>query len=102
MDLVMATAAVQLVYSHITKNPGICGGRACIDGTRVRVLDVAVLAYGGQTPAEIQSAYPTLSMAQVYAGLSYAYEYPQEIEEQLDEDRRMAERIDRDRAAALR
>lgn len=98
MNLVMATAAVQLVYSHITKNPGICGGRACIDGTRVRVLDVAVLAEAGQTPAQIQGAYPSLNLAQVHAALSYAYEYPQEIQAQLEEDRRFAERIVRDRA----
>jgi uncharacterized protein (DUF433 family) len=88
-----------MVYSHITKDPEICGGRACIDGTRVRVLDLVALEYGGQSPAQIQGAYPNLSLAQVYAGLSYAHEYPQEIEAQLDEDRRLAERIDRDRAA---
>lgn len=93
----MATAA-RMVYSHITKDPEICGGRACIDGTRVRVLDIAALAYGGQTPSQIQSAYPALSLAQVHAALSYAYEYPKEIEAQLEEDRRLAERIDRDRA----
>ena len=93
----MATAA-RMVYSHITKDPEICGGRACIDGTRVRVLDIAALADGGQTPSQIQSAYPHLSLAQVHAALSYAYEYPKEIEAQLEEDRRLAERIDRDRA----
>ena len=30
----MATAA-QEVFSHITKNPRVCGGKACIDNTRI-------------------------------------------------------------------
>jgi uncharacterized protein (DUF433 family) len=97
----MATAA-QLVYSHITKAPDVCGGRACIDNTRIRVLDVAVLDRAGHTPSEIREAYPTLSLAQVYAALSYAYEHPEEIAAQLEEDRHTADRIELARSASLR
>lgn len=39
MNTVMATAA-KLVYAHIVKQPGYCGGKAAIDDTRVRVNDV--------------------------------------------------------------
>ena len=42
----MATAAKH-VYSHITKDPEVCGGRATIDGTRIRVLDIASLMHQG-------------------------------------------------------
>ena len=42
----MATAA-KTVYSHITKDPEVCGGRACIDGTRIRVADIACLQREG-------------------------------------------------------
>ena len=30
-------------YPHISKDPGICGGKACIEGTRIRVLDVSIV-----------------------------------------------------------
>ncbi len=89
----MATTA-QLVYSHITKSADVCGGRACVDNTRVRVLDIAILDRSGATPAEIRAAYPVLSLAQIHAALSYAYEHEAEISAQLDEDRRTAERIE--------
>lgn len=74
----MATLA-QLVYSHITKSVDVCGGRACVDNTRIRVLDIAVLDRAGQTPAEIRAAYPALSLAQIHAALSYASEHEAEI-----------------------
>lgn len=27
---------------HITKTPGVCGGRACVAGHRIRVMDIVV------------------------------------------------------------
>lgn len=36
-------AAAKGDYSHVTKDRGVCGGRACIDGTRIRVMDIAGL-----------------------------------------------------------
>ena len=30
-------------YPHIEKTPGVCGGKACIGGTRIRVLDIVGL-----------------------------------------------------------
>ncbi len=27
---------------HITKTPGVCGGKACVAGTRVRVMDIVI------------------------------------------------------------
>ncbi len=64
----MATATV---YSHITKDPEVCGGKACVDGTRVRVLDLVCLMRQGLSPEEMLGAYPSLNLAQVYAALSY-------------------------------
>ena len=97
----MATAA-KTVYSHITKDPEVCGGRACIDGTRIRVVDIACLQREGYTPDKMLEVYPSLNLAQVHAALSYYYENPQEIENALQEDRQVAERIESDRADFLR
>ena len=38
------------VYPHIRKVEDICGGRPCIDGTRVRVVDIVFLQKEGYTP----------------------------------------------------
>jgi uncharacterized protein (DUF433 family) len=101
MRLEMATAA-KTVYSHITKHPQVCGGRACIDHTRVRVLDIVCLARQGLTPQQMLEAYPSLNLAQMHAALSYAYEHPAEIEATLEEDRQAEEMIERERARFLR
>ncbi len=96
----MATVA-KLVYSHITKDPEVCGGRATIDGTRIRVLDVWSLKQRGLTPEQIIEEYP-LTLAQAYAALSYAYENLAEIEAALTEDEATGERIQNDRAEFLK
>jgi uncharacterized protein (DUF433 family) len=75
----MATAA-ELVYTHIVKEPGYCGGKATIDNTRVRVNNVVWLHKQGRTPAEILEAYPDLSLAQEHAALAYYYDHVEEIE----------------------
>lgn len=28
---------------HISKTPGVCGGRACIAGHRIRVMDIVAM-----------------------------------------------------------
>jgi uncharacterized protein (DUF433 family) len=97
----MATAA-KTVYSHITKDPEVCGGRACIDGTRIRVLDIACLQREGYTPEKMLEVYPSLNLAQLHAALSYYYENLQEIESALLEDREVAEKIENERGDFLR
>jgi uncharacterized protein (DUF433 family) len=97
----MATAA-KTVYSHITKDPEVCGGRACIDGTRIRVVDIACLQREGYTPEKMLEVYPSLNLAQVHAALAYYYDHSEEIESALQEDREVADKIERDRTDFLR
>jgi uncharacterized protein (DUF433 family) len=86
MRAVMATAA-KTVYSHITKDLEVCGGKACIDGTRIRVMDIVSLKRQGYALEKMLEAYPSLNLAQIYAALSYSYEHPEEIEASFEEDR---------------
>lgn len=76
----MATAA-QTVYSHIVKDLEVCGGKATIDDTRVRVMDVVFFHKEGLTPEQIREHYENLSMEQIYAALSYYYGHQEEIED---------------------
>ncbi len=81
----MATAA-KVVYSHITKQPGVRGGKACIDDTRISVVDVVALLKQGFGDQQIVERYPSLNLAQVHAAISYYYENREELEADLAED----------------
>ncbi len=93
----MATAA-KTVYPHITKNPEICSGRACVAGTRVRVMDIIALSTSGASAEEIVREFPSLKSAtDVYAALVYYADYQDEVEADFAEDQRLAEQAERDR-----
>jgi uncharacterized protein (DUF433 family) len=57
---------------RITVDPGVCGGRPCIRGYRVRVSDVLDLLATGASIEEIVSDYPYLEPDDVRAALRYA------------------------------
>jgi uncharacterized protein (DUF433 family) len=66
---------------HITKTPGVCGGRACIAGHRIRVLDVVAWhEWRGRSPEEIVDLFPGITLADVYAALAYYFDNRQEID----------------------
>jgi uncharacterized protein (DUF433 family) len=99
----MATAAESklkssdYVYPHITKVAGVCGGRPCIDGTRVRVLNIVYLLREGYSPEQMLEQYPSLSLAQIHAALAYYYDHKEEVESYIKEDETWDERYERDR-----
>ena len=75
------------IISHIEITPGICGGKPRIAGHRIRVEDIVVWHERlGLSPDEIVSQYPSLSLADVYAALSYYHDHFDEIRRQMDDD----------------
>ena len=80
-----------VIRQHISKTPGVCGGKACIAGHRIRVMDIVVLyEKRGLTPEEIASQYPSISLADVYAALAYYLENPEEIQADFRKDEEWA------------
>ncbi len=78
---------------HITKTPGICGGRPCIAGHRVRVQDIVVWhEKRGYCPDEIVDMFPGVTLADVYASLTYYFDNRQEIEDGFKNDAEWAEK----------
>ncbi|NET62227.1 MAG: DUF433 domain-containing protein, partial [Symploca sp. SIO2E6] len=67
-------------HPYITKTPGICGGKAVIQGTRIPVSILIGHYQNQETPEEILAGFPQLSLAQFYAALSYYYENQSEID----------------------
>ena len=60
------------MLERITSNPEQCGGRPCIRGMRVRVVDVLELLAAGRAPAEIVADFPYLEPDDITACLRYA------------------------------
>lgn len=77
---------------RISRSSGVCGGKACIAGHRVRVLDVVVWhEHQGMTPDEIVSHFPTITLADVHAALAYYFDHVEEIQQEMRAERAFAE-----------
>lgn len=57
---------------HITVDPLVCHGKACVRGTRVLVTVVLDNLAAGLGPEEIVASYPTLTVESVRAVIAYA------------------------------
>lgn len=60
------------LLKRITVNSKQCGGRPCIRGMRIRVIDVLELLAAGLTTEEILDEMPDLEREDLQAALTYA------------------------------
>jgi uncharacterized protein (DUF433 family) len=60
------------LMSRITINPEQCGGRPCIRGMRIRVIDVLDLFAAGLSAEQILDEMPDLEREDLQAALQYA------------------------------
>ena len=60
------------LLKRITINPEQCGGKPCIRGMRIRVIDVLSLLANGLSSAEILADLPDLEELDIKACLVYA------------------------------
>jgi len=60
------------LLERITVNPKQCGGRPCIRGMRIRVIDVLDMLAAGMSREEILRDYPDLEPDDITASLQYA------------------------------
>ncbi len=60
------------LLDRITLEPGKCGGRPCIRGSRMRVSDLLELLAHGATIEEIVTDFPALERDDVLAAIAYA------------------------------
>ncbi len=57
---------------HITVDPTVCHGQACVRGTRIPVAVVLANLAAGLTAADLRRSYPGLGPEAVTATLAYA------------------------------
>jgi len=72
-------------HPHVAHVPGILGGSPVIRGTRVPVWQIAnAIVHLGETVENYQADHPSLTFAQIHAGLSYYFDHQAEIETAIE------------------
>jgi uncharacterized protein (DUF433 family) len=66
--------------TRIVKTPGVCGGDACIKGTRLTVWGMEWFRKGGESDESLLSWYSQITQADLDACWAYAKLHPEEIE----------------------
>src|SRR5258708_10599573 len=82
----MTTVSIQ----HITLDDQ---GIARISGGRSKVTQIVSDVRSGMSPEEIRVAYPHLTLAQIYAALSYYHDHKEELDGQMEQTARAAEAV---------
>jgi uncharacterized protein (DUF433 family) len=69
-------------------------GRAWIDDTKVKVLEVALdhVAYGWSAE-EMHTQHPHLALSQIYAALSYYYDHQAAFDHEIEQSRQQADKL---------
>jgi uncharacterized protein (DUF433 family) len=70
----------------IEKTPGVCGGSACIAGTRITVWGLVESRRIGYSEADLLTSYPTLSATNLANAWAYATAFSDEIEAEIAEN----------------
>jgi uncharacterized protein (DUF433 family) len=65
----------------------MCGGRTCIAGHRVRVLDAAIWhELRGWSPDGILVQTPSLTLSDVHTALAYYYDHREDVQDSRGRD----------------
>jgi len=86
-------AATRLIIDTIVSDPAIRGGRATLAGRSITVADIAIGYLVKQYTVEEIAMHYALSLAQVYAALSYYYANKTDIDAQIERDDANAEKL---------
>ncbi len=60
------------MFTHISIDPRICHGQACVKGTRIPVYQIISMLANGDTTEELLEDYPSLQREDIFACLEYA------------------------------
>ena len=75
---------VTLEARKVVRKDNIAGGVPILEGTRIRVSDIVVFSeHHGLSPEEITRELLSITIADVYSALTYYYEHPREIREEI-------------------
>ncbi len=76
-----------VITERVSKTPGVCGGKACIAGHRIRVMDIVIrYEHMGMSADEIVADLPTISLSDVHSAMAYYYDHIEEIREEMEHE----------------
>jgi uncharacterized protein (DUF433 family) len=78
----------------IVKTPDTCGGRPRIAGHRLTVHNIAIDFNAGMKPEDILAERPQLSLAKIYAALTYYFANQTVIDREIAEDEEEYNRLE--------
>lgn len=86
----------KIITSHpfIVKKEDVCDGSPIIEGTRTRVIDIAIeYEVLGHSPDVIIDSHPYLNLSQVHDALSYYYDNRDELDKKIEQDQEFIRQI---------
>jgi uncharacterized protein (DUF433 family) len=84
----------------IVKTPGTCGGRARLAGKRIPVSSVYRWFLKGCAPEDILGKFEGVTLAEIYAAISYGLSNLHEVRAEIEAEDRLAAQATRTVAAA--
>lgn len=78
------------ISDFIVKTPGTCGGRARINGRRIPVSSIYRWFLSGLSPEDILAKYEGVTLAEVYAAITYSLANRDEIAAEIDYENELA------------
>jgi uncharacterized protein (DUF433 family) len=86
-----STEQTKTTHPHVTREAGVQGGRAVIQGTRFPISSIVQNHRRGLTVEEMLREFPQLSPAQVYDALSFYYDgHQDEVDREIEQQRDLA------------
>jgi len=83
-----------VLTERIKKSPEIQGGKACIAGHRIRVMDIVIWHEDlAMSPDEIVAASPELTLSDVHAALAYYFDNIEEIRNDIGRNEDVANQL---------
>ena len=81
-------------HPYIVIHTDVCDGSPIIEGTRTRVIDIAIeYEVLGRSPDEIIRSHPHVSLYQIHDALSYYYENREELDHKIKQDQEFVKRL---------
>jgi uncharacterized protein (DUF433 family) len=74
------------VFPGVERTPGVCGGRACIAGTRIPVWGLEEARRQGATEAQLLVSYPALRAENLAQAWAYVERHCAEIDQDIREN----------------
>ena len=69
----------------VVKVNGVCGGRACLERTRLPIWVLVLMRRQGATVGEILRSYPGLVLPDLVAAFAYGAAHPVEMQKDIED-----------------